>query len=127
MLFNANKSKNKERVTSNDDVETFYNAPVARRGYIFEFIEKDGSHKNDVLVVSSDGRAYDKLISIIMLGDNPSGYDVVKVKYDGRVRYVHRELVTYCARARLGKCICKVSDKVMADIDAGLARGLGLD
>lgn len=129
MLFikgNADKSKNEEQVTSND-VEMFYNAPVARRGYIFEFLEKDGSHKNDVLVVSSDGRAYDKLISIIMLGDNPSGYDVVKVKYDGRVRYVHRELVTYANRARLGKCICKVSDKVMADIDAGLARGLGLD
>lgn len=125
MLFN--KSKNEQRVTSDNDVEMFYNAPVARRGYIFEFIEKDGSHKNDVIVVSSDGRAYDKLISIIMIGDNPSGYDVVKVKYNGRVRYVHRELVTYANRVRLGKCICKVSDKVMADIDAGLARGLGLD
>lgn len=106
--------------------EMYYNAPVAKRGYIYEFLEKDGSYKNDVLVVSSDGRGYDKIISIIMLGDNPSGYDVVKVNYDGRTRFVHRELVTYCARARLGKCICKVSDKVMADIDTGLARGLGL-
>lgn len=106
--------------------ETYREAQVARRGWIYEFIEKDGSHKNDVLVVSSDGRAYDKIISIIMIGDNPAGYDVVPIKYQGKTRYVHRELVTYCARARLGKNICKLSDKTMDDIDLGLTRGLGL-
>lgn len=106
--------------------ETYREAQVARRGHIFEFLEKDGSHKNDVLVVSSEGRAYDKVISIIMIGDNPSGYDVVSIKYNGKTRYVHRELVTYCRRDRLGKCICKVSDKVMDDINLGLIRGLGL-
>ena len=99
---------------------------IAKRGYIHEFLEKDGTHKNDVLVVSSDGRSHDKYISIIMVGDNPSGYDVVPVKYNNQERYIHREMVTFCMRGRLGKPICKVSDRTMAEIDAGLIRGLGL-
>lgn len=106
--------------------ETYREAPVARRGWVYEFLEKDGTHKNDVLIVSSDGRAYDKIVSIIMIGDDPSGYDVVPIKYSRITRYVHRELVTYCRRDRLGKSICKISDKTMTDIDLGLVRGLGL-
>lgn len=98
----------------------------AERGYIYEFIEKDGTHKNDILVISSEGRKYDKIISILMLSDNPAGYDVVSVKYNGRKRFVHRELVTYCRRDRLGKKLCKVSDKVIREIEDGIIRGLGL-
>lgn len=130
MLFGATKKVTETKNIDswlNAEPEMYHNAPVARRGYIYEFLEKDGTHKNDVLVVSSEGRAYDRIISIIMLGDNPAGYDVVEIKYNNAKRYAHRELVTYCARARLGKCICKASDKAMNDIDVGLARGLGLD
>ena len=109
------------------EIERYREMTVANRGYIYEFIEKDGTYKNDVLVVSSEGRSHDKMVSIIMIGDNPSGYDIVPVNYNGKKRYVHRELVTYCWRGKLGKPICKVSDKTMAQIDEGLLRGLGLD
>jgi len=109
------------------EIDRFKEMTVANRGYIYEFLEKDGTHKNDVLVVSSEGRSHDKMVNIIMIGDNPSGYDIVPVNYNNRKRFVHRELVTYCWRGRLGRPIAKVSDKTMAAIDEGLLRGLGLD
>ena len=123
-------SKKKETVTITQsyshDVHPKYLGTVAHRGYIYAFIEKDGTHKNDVLIVSSDARSTDKLVSIIMIGDNPEGDDVIKIRYNGRTRYIHRELVTFCKRTRLGDMIAPVSADIMARVDEGLARGLGL-
>ena len=119
-MFGFSNTKDKARE------DMFKDMQVAHRGCIYEFIEKSGEHKNDVLVVSSEGRSHDKLVSIIMIGDDPSGYDVVAINYNGCERYVHRELVTYCHRKRLGKCIAKVDKNTMIDIDLGLTRGLGL-
>jgi hypothetical protein len=113
-------------IDANASISRHKEMQIANRGYIYEFLEKDGTHKNDVLVVSSEGRSHDKMVNIIMIGDNPSGYDIVPVNYNGQKRFVHRELVTYCWRGRLGKAIAKVSDKTMEQIDEGLLRGLGL-
>lgn len=96
----------------------------AERGCIYEFKEKDGTIKNDVLVVSSNARSMDKMISIIMIGDNPAGHDIVPVKYNNRERYIHSELVTYTVRSRLGKKICKIPDKSMNMVTKSMLRGL---
>ena len=96
----------------------------AERGCIYEFIEKDGTVKNEVLVVSSNARSMDKMISIIMIGDSPAGHDVVPVEYNGKNRYVHSELVTYTNRARLGNKLCKISDDLLDKITKVMIRGL---
>lgn len=99
----------------------------ADRGCVYDFIEKNGTVKNKVIVVSSNGRAFDKLISVLMLGDSPAGYDVVPVKICGKKYYVHCGMVTYTARAQLGIKLGRVADSVMADIDAQIARNLGIE
>lgn len=96
----------------------------AERGYIYEFKEKDGTIKNDVLVVSSNARSMDKMISIIMIGDNPAGHDIVPVEYNNKKRYIHSELVTYTVRSRLGKKLYKVPDDSMALVTKSMLRGL---
>lgn len=135
-MINIFKSKKKAEIPSyyHNPYEVYECKPrpaeakgrVAHRGYIYEFIEKDGSHKNDVLVVSSEGRAYDKLISTIMVGDNPKGKDIVPISYNGRKRYIHSELVTFAKRERLGELVAVLPMEAMAVIDEGLAQGLGL-
>lgn len=100
---------------------------IAERGCIYEFIEKDGTHKNDVLVVSSNSRATDKIISILMLRDGLNGNDVVRIRYNNRDRVVHCGCVTFVDRSRLGGKLAKVSDKVMDDISLFMASQLGID
>jgi len=95
---------------------------LAQRGHVYEFIEKDGTVKNRVLVVSADTRAGDRLVSILMLGDIGFGHDVVKI---GK-QYVHCGCVTYCGRDRLGRMIGKASKQAMEDVDFMLAKELGL-
>ena len=46
---------------------------VAERGCIYDFIESDGTVKNQVLVVSSPRRARDRMVSILMIGDAGMG------------------------------------------------------
>lgn len=99
---------------------------VAERGCIYDFIEADGTVKNQVLVVSSDRRSRDRMVSIMMIGDAGMGYDVVTVNYNGQKRFVHCGLATYCARNRLGRKVCKVSVKTMEAVDMTLACELGL-
>ena len=108
---------------SNDERAVEYKT-YAERGCIYEFKEKDGTIKNDVLVVSSNARSMDKIISIIMVGDNPAGHDIVPVTYDNRERFIHSELVTYTLRSRLGKKICKIPDTSMSLVTKSMLRGL---
>ncbi len=98
----------------------------AERGSIYEFIERDGSVKNHVVVVSSKKRMYDKIISILMLGDSRAGYDVVQVKFNQMTKYVHVGMVTYCGRDRLGKRVGEVGAGKMRDIEYLLHDSLGL-
>ena len=99
---------------------------VAERGCVYDFIEADGTIKNQVLVVSSPRRARDRIVSILMLGDAGMGYDVVTVNYNGQKRFVHCGLVSYCTRSRLGRKVCQVSTKTMEAIDMTMASELGL-
>jgi len=99
----------------------------ADRGCIYEFIETDGTVKNYVLVISSNIRSMDKLISILMLGDSKSGFDVIPIDLMGSIKYVHCGLVTYAARARLGKKIGMVNMDVMGIIDNEIRRNLGIE
>lgn len=100
----------------------------ADRGYIYEFLESDGTCNDKYcLVVSSQKRAYDNIISILMLGDSRAGLDVVKCNFQGLTKYVHCGLVTYLKRERLGKRVCPFPKKSMDTVDLLMANELGLD
>lgn len=98
----------------------------ATRGAIYEFLEKDGTTRNFVLVVSSQARATDKIISVLMLGDSPAGFDIVEIPFMDTTRYVHCGMVTYCGRTRLGRKMDIVDPEIMRKIDAQLAKDLGI-
>lgn len=101
---------------------------AADRGYIYEFLETTGEHEGKYcVVVSSQKRAYDKLVSILMLGDSRAGYDVVKFGFQGEIKYVHAGLVTYARRDRLGKRICPFPKKALDTVDLLMANELGLE
>lgn len=100
----------------------------ADRGYIYEFLESDGTCNDKYcLVVSSQKRAYDNIISILMLGDSRAGLDVVKCNFQGLTKYVHCGLVTYLKRERLGKRVGPFPKKSMDTVDLLMANELGLD
>lgn len=98
------------------------------RGCVYEFIEpKSGEFEGKhVLVVSSNDRAYDKIVSIMMLSARPVGADIVAMKVQGKKLYAHAGLVTYCSRTSLGRKVCKVADKTMVDVDGCLMYNLGI-
>ena len=100
----------------------------ADRGYIYEFLETDGTHEGKYcVVVSSQKRAYDKLVSILMINDTRAGYDVVKFGFQGETKYVHAGLITYVRRDRLGRRVTEFPKKAMSSVDLLMANELGLD
>lgn len=100
---------------------------IAERGGVFEFMEKDGSVKNMVLVVSSNSRKTDKRVSTVMLGDSNLGSDVVMVEVDGHFKFVHCGMISYSMRNRLGNKICQLSDDKMKEIDLCILEQYGLN
>ena len=104
-----------------------YKIQVAERGGIFRFIEKDGTEKHLVLVVSDDSRKTDKRISTIMLGSNSQGNDVVCLEVEDKIWYVHCGMVSFSLRNRLGERVGTASDSVMEDVDTGILKAMGLN
>lgn len=97
----------------------------AYRGKIYQFLSKEGTESDrKVLVISSDNRSTDKLVSILMLGDIESGADTIEVM-EGK--YVHCGLVTYCERRRLGEEFGTLPTPIMEEIDKGIRSQLGMD
>lgn len=93
----------------------------AIRGKIFRFLEKDGTSYKLCLVISSNMRQTDKIISILMLGTR-DGSDSIQVM-EGF--YIHTGLVTYCDRKRLGDEVADVDQRTMSEIEKGIAYSLG--
>lgn len=100
---------------------------VADRGGVFEFIEKDGSVKNMVLVVSNDHRKTDKRVSTTMLGDNDYGNDVIELDVNGKTKYIHCGMISYSMRNRLGKKLIQLSEDKMKEVDRCIMGQFGLD
>ena len=101
----------------------------ANRGFIYEFLEKDGTTHNKVLVVSSDHRRESNIISILMLGTKYTGKDCIELDAEiegSDIWYVHCGLVTYTSRSRLGELLGQVSDSVMERITDNMGYQLGI-
>lgn len=104
----------------------------AERGKIYPFRAPKDTHDKLVLVVSSDIRSADNLISIMFVDE----YDKYKCKYDNSVitfmykgvkRCVNCDLITYTRREYiLGAAIAKMPDTSMKLIDSKILEGLGM-
>ena len=100
-----------------------------RRGHIYELIERDGSHKNDILIVSSDDRNFnDKMLSCIRINNSHRGVgrDIVVIQYQKQIKMVHAQLVTYVYRDQIGKELGTVTDQQMYEISEIMKEGLAL-
>lgn len=98
----------------------------AETGIIYEFIEKTGEISKKVLVIQSDKRSEDNLVSILMLGTKKGLSDTIPIKCEGNAYYVHCGMLTYCKRLALGRRLTRVSDDSLARIKKNVAYQLGL-
>lgn len=102
-------------------------AQEAKRGVIYNFIEKDGTSKNKVLVVSAEHRREDNIISILMLGTKYTGKDCIEINTQGENWFVHCGLVTYTSRTRLGEEVGKIDEETQRRITNNMAYQLGIN
>ena len=100
----------------------------AKRGHIYLFEDANAQWKEKyVLVVSDDTRQTDKIVSIVVLGDNNRGVDVVAVDIPNvGTKYAHTGMITYIGRYKLSKDLGQVSKKKMDLIDTHILRHYGL-
>ena len=100
---------------------------VAVRGHVYDFIETDGSIKNRVLVVSSNRRMKDNIVSVIMLRNRSYGNEVTDILVEDRGWFVDGCMVTFCRRDRLGKDYGAIKASKLKDITKGIARALDIE
>lgn len=96
-----------------------------RKGEIFEMESKNGEVRY-ALVVSSDERAEDKLLNVIVMNDRPVGRINVPVVCHG-IHYADCGYVSFTSNERLGNFVRKATDKEIAEVDAGIMKSLGIE
>lgn len=124
------KSKGKEVTILNTyemTKETETEEGAAVRGHVYDFIETDGSIKNRVLVVSSNRRMKDNIVSVIMLRNRSYGNEVTDILVEDRGWFVDGCMVTFCRRDRLGKDYGAIKASKLKDITKGIARALDIE
>lgn len=100
------------------------------RGSIYEYIEKDGTIRNRVLIVADKSRSRDNIQSALRLSPAKEGGDTVLVEYDsetGTYWYVHCGCVSYVYRNRLGRKTGEVLEATMETINEVMKQQLGLE
>lgn len=101
---------------------------AVHKGHIYKF---DNGHIDGfryVLVVGSEHRAADKMVSILMLGDTGIGHDVVKLSVpEHKIPFfVHCGMVTYTRREFLLEEVCEIPEEKMNKIERIMANELDL-
>lgn len=99
---------------------------AAENGFIYDFIEKNGTTHKMALVIQNDKRTEDNLVSILLLGTRKGMSDTIPIKLDGIYYYVHCGMVTYCPRNYLGRRVAQVSTDIINRIRKNIAWQLGL-
>lgn len=107
---------------------------VAKKGNIFEFIDvnpavHDNGFPKFALIVGSDSRCQDNVVSTIMLSTSYAGRDAIPVgEFDGfGTLYAKCGKVTFCRRVQLGEYIKTVNAHTMRQIDEKIVENLGLN
>lgn len=99
----------------------------AKRGHIYRFDDSKNSYERYVLVVSSNTRATDRIVSVIMFGDSFLGHDVVKITSEEiGVKYLHCGMLTYTKREFLVEEIGQISTEELKAVENTLCHELSI-
>lgn len=99
----------------------------AEYGCIYEWYKEEGDNILYCVVVSSNVRAMDKIISILFLSPTKGhGADVVPVNIAGEKLFAHADLVTYTKREYIHRKMGKVSKDTMKKITTRILVSLNL-
>lgn len=107
---------------------------IALKGYIYEFLDKDGTTKgNHILIVSSNSHRLDKFVNMIMLSDFNNGEneaDTVALTYMHNnvpcVKYAKCGAITYCLRERVGKVVTSLDKESLDNVMLGISSVIGI-
>lgn len=106
-------------------------AIVVRRGHVYEFETKSTFvGKAYALVVSSDARATENIINIIILSKTYGGSQCIEVRnsvFEDGTMWINCGKITCTERARMVKDVFQLSAKKMTEVDRALAYGLGIN
>lgn len=93
-----------------------------RRGYIYDYVVKEGDTR-PAIVVSSDFRAGDDVLNVIVLSTERKTIRDVLV---GGCYYADPCTVSFAWSTRIGECICGTTEYEMEFLDSEIVRCLGL-
>ena len=93
-----------------------------RRGYIYDYAVKEGDTR-PAIVVSSDFRAGDDVLNVIVLSTERKTIRDVLV---GGCYYADPCTVSFAWSTRMGECICGTTEYEMEFLDSEIVRCLGL-
>ena len=94
------------------------------RGEIYEYLSAKGEYRS-ALVVGSNDRANDRVISVLLLSEEQRGSYTVPVVC-GQMMYTHCDMVSYAFEDRLGNYVRTATDAEMEAVDRMMADALGL-
>lgn len=96
-----------------------------KRGEIFEYNMQNGERKY-AIVISSDARKSDKILSMILLSDEPKGRISAAVVCKKQM-YADCGMVSYGYSDRFGNYVRTATDDEMDNLEAGILEALGMD
>lgn len=94
------------------------------RGEIYEYQSAKGEYRT-ALVVGSNDRANDRVVSVLLLSEDQRGKYSVPVVC-GQMMYTHCDMVSYAFEDRLGNYVRTATEAEMEAVDNMMADALGL-
>lgn len=96
-----------------------------KRGEIFEYNMKNGEIRY-ALIISSDERRADRVLTVVMLADEPKGRITVPVVCKTQM-YADCCMISYAFRDGFGNYVRSATEQEMHEIDLSILEALGFD
>jgi len=103
------------------------NSMEFNRGELFEYEMRNTGESKVALVVSADFRSNDRFLNVIVLTDEPKGEVNVAITTNYGIMYADCGMVSFATNDRLINYLKHVKSEEMEQIDAGIAKCLGIE
>ena len=100
---------------------------VLKRGEIYEYEMQNGKGIKNALIVSADFENDNGYLNVIVLTDEEKTEGLFIPIVCGGMMYADCGMVSFALRNRIGNYVRTATDKEMAQIDAGIAKCLGIE